>query len=343
MKLLLLSSSSRIYRAILQAYPPIYRDRFAHEMGQVFERLCADAYASSGAAGLLWLWLAAVVDSLRALVQQWWQYLVKHEAKVMDTNLINRADGTVPLPARQAWLAVLPFLAFGLSSLANKLDVFHASPAMPLAQVLVSDPFLWFYWLILLGLGASLLAGFPRWGYAYLGWAVLFAWWWSSMRFYGHYLGWLFWLPLPGIMLVALLLRRSLQPLRSLFSGFRRDLTLTSLAIYILYTFMFMLFDENHNPLLSVLIPAMSVAASLGAWGFFRSAAPLRRILALVGGLSLSAAISIIDILTWQNPAFANSPDQNILVLIIFVGLLALLMGLNGLLASWRAKRREIH
>jgi hypothetical protein len=313
-------------------------------MGQVFDRLCADAYASSGAAGLLWLWLAAFMDSLRALVQQWWQYLVKSEAKVMDINLINREDGTVPLPARQAWLAVLPFLAFGLSSLANKLGVFHAGPAMPLAQVLVSDPFLWFYWLILLGLGASLLAGFPRWGYAYLGWAVLFAWWWGNMRFYGHYLGWLFWLPLVGIMLVALLLRHSLQPLRSLFSGLRRDLTLPSLAIYILYTFMFMLFDENHNPLLAVLIPVLSVAASLGAWGFFRSAAPLRRILALVGGLALSAAISIIDVLTWQNPAFANlpanSPKHDIWVLVIFVGVMALLMGFNGWLASWWAEGR---
>jgi uncharacterized membrane protein YidH (DUF202 family) len=51
-------------------------------------------------------------------------------------------------------------------------------------------------------------------------------------------------------------------------------------------------------------------------------------------------AISIIDILTWQNPAFDNSPNQNILVLIIFVSLLALLMGCNGWLASEHAKRR---
>jgi hypothetical protein len=54
-------------------------------------------------------------------------------------------------------------------------------------------------------------------------------------------------------------------------------------------------------------------------------------------------AISFMDMLTWQNPAFANSSDQNILVLIIFLCLLALLMGLNGLLASELTKRRGIH
>jgi hypothetical protein len=37
--------------------------------------------------------------------------------------MISNSDGTLPLPPRQAALAVLPFLLFGLANIADKLEV----------------------------------------------------------------------------------------------------------------------------------------------------------------------------------------------------------------------------
>ena len=58
---------------------------------------------------------------------------------------------------------------------------------------------------------------------------------------YGYSIGWKIWLPFLGVFLVAILIRRSWQPLRDCFAGMRDDWTLPSLAIYILYGGTYML------------------------------------------------------------------------------------------------------
>ena len=339
----LLASSDWLYRHLLQFYPAAFREHYARDMAQVFRTMCREAYTESGPGGLFWLWLPVLWDSVWAVIYQWELYLFKRRREMMRINPIDRSDGIPPLSLAHAGLAVLPFLLFGLSSLADKLNIFPHDPSYSLQQTLILNPFLWFNWLILVGLGISLFVGFPRWGYSFLGWAILFLWWWQGMRFSGHELGGLIWLPFLGVVAVALLVRRSIQPLRALFRGLWQDWTMLAFALYILYSFVFMLYDSNHNPYLLLLLTATTLAMSLGAWGYFRTNSPLRRVLALIGGLLLATIISIIDNATWDFSAYYNlpkGPENANLIGIVFFLVLALLMTGTGLLAYWRSQRK---
>ncbi len=341
----LLVSSDWFYRRLLGSYPAAFREHFAGDMALVFQAMCREAYAESGAGGLVRLWLPVLWDWAWAALYQWELYLFKPRREMMQTNPIDRSDGILPLSAAQTGLAVLPFLLFGLSSLLNKLDILPIDPSStPFAQILILNPFLLFNWLILVGLGISLYLGFPRWGFSFLGWVILFVWWWQGMRFSGYEMGWLIWLPPLAVVLIALLARRSIQPLRSLLSGLWQDWTLLAFAVYILYSFVFMLYDSNHNPYLMILITASTLAVSLGAWGYFRANSPLRRVLYLIGGLLLATIISIIDNLTWDFSAYYNLPkggENANLIGIVFFAVLALLMAGIGLLAYWRSQRKK--
>lgn len=345
MQSLLLVISDWFYRALLQVYPAGFRNRFAVEMAQVFRSLCYERYRQSGVGGVMRLWLPVLLDWAWATIYQWRIRLFKGRMDDMQVKLINRHDGIKPLSAVQAGLAILPFLAFGISSLVSRMDFFRTYPAsLPLWQVLFIHPYLVFNWLILVGLGVGILAGFPRWAFPFLGWALLFAWWWSDMGFYGHSMGWKIWLPLLGVFLVTLLIRRSFVPLRALFTRMWNDWTLLSLGVYIFYVFMFMTADENHHPYLLMIIFVTTLATSAGAWGYFRSVSPFLRVLALVGGLFLTIVIGVISNATWDSSAYYGLPEnaQNVSVLglILFICLILLILG-SGLLAHWRHTRNS--
>jgi hypothetical protein len=341
----LLVFSDRAYRLLLRAYPPAFQDRFAMEMAQVFRSICYQAYTEAGLGGLMHLWMVAFWDWMRGAVYQWRLRLLNRRRETMQTTPLDRRNGIQPLSPFQAGLATLPFLAFGIASMVNKLEYFHTTPAsFPLWKVLLIDPFLVFYWLILIGLGAGILAGFPRWAFSYLGWALLFAWWWSDMGFYGYSLDWKIWLPLLGVILLALLIRRSIQPLRALFTGLWREWTLLFLGLYILYGFVFMLYDENHHPYLLAFIAATTLVVCLGAWGYFHSRSALSRILALVAGLVLAAGLGGINSATWDYRAYYGLPEGsgkiNPVGFIVFAGIIILMAGL-GLLARRRLPRNS--
>jgi hypothetical protein len=339
----LLGLSDRLYLFFLRVYPRHFRERFAVEMAQVFRSLCREAYAQSGAWGVICLWLPALWDEAQGALYQWWLRLFKRRMGHMQARPIDAQNGILPLSPLQAAIAALPFLAFGVSSLASRLEVLHTYPAsLPLWKVLVIDPFLAFNWIILVGLGICLFVGVPRWGYAYLGWALLFVWWWSSMRFYGYTLGWKIWLPLLAALLIPLAIRRSWQPMQALFVGMWKDWTLLSLGIYILYGFLYMIFDENHSPYLLAFIAVTTLALSAGAWGYFRARVPMRKILALLGGLLAATALSMLSESTWDYRTYYNLPENagnvNLVGLIAAVILVLLMLG-NGLLARWWLKR----
>lgn len=339
----LLAFSDRMYHCLMQTYPAAFRERFAEEMAQVFRSLCHEAYLKEGASGVMRLWLPALWDGAWAAVYQWWMRLFNRRVENMETNPINNRDEIRPLSAAQAGAAALPFLIFGIASLLTRLEFFHIYPAsLPLWQILFIHPYLFFNWIILLGLGVGILAGFPRWAYSFLSWALLFAWWWTDMGFYGHRSDWRIWLPLLGVFLATLSIRRSFTPLRALFAGLWKDWTLLSFSVYILYGFGDMLYDENHHPYLLVFIAATTIAISLGAWGYFRSVSPLRRILALMGGMFFALVLSWINYSTWDYRAYYGLPEsaQKVnLIGLTFSAVLVLLMLGNGLLARWRLSR----
>ena len=213
--------------------------------------------------------------------------------------------------SRQEWRRCL-FYCLGPASWPCRLPYFQSGPAnLPLWQVLFIHPYLVFNWLILTGLAAGILMASPRWTYSYLGWAILFGLWWSNMGFYGYSTGWKIWLPFLGVFLVAILIRRSWQPLRACLAGMMDDWTLPSLALYILYGGVYMLYDSNHHPYVLVFIAATTLGISLGAWGYFRAAAPLTRILALLAGLFVATVLSAINEATWDFGAYYGLPESS--------------------------------
>ena len=339
----LLAISDWLYRRLLRAYPAPFQERFAGEIAQVFHSLSRQVFADSGGVGLLRLWLTVLWDGLWAAITQWRLILFKRRLENMEPDSIDPKDGVHPLSPFHAFLATLPFLLFGASTLVSRIEIFNFYPPnLALWQVLIIQPDLIFNWLVLLGLGAGLLVGFPRWALAYLGWALLFAWWWSNMSVYGYHFTGELWLPLAGVFLIVILIRRSLQPLRDLLSALWADWTLPSLGIYLLYGWMYIIYDENHHPLLLFFIAATTLAVSLGAWGYFRAGSPMRRMLALVGGMLLATAISAINYATWDYRAYYGLPESGQVfdpLGFIFFTVIALLFFGNGVLARWRLAR----
>jgi hypothetical protein len=343
----LLKVSNWIYGGLVRAYPPGFQKRFAPEMIQVNRSLCRQVYLEEGSFGLLRLWLLTLWDWASSALVQWRQTLSRGRIDLMNTALIDKSDGTTPLPLGQVALAALPFLLFGFASLASRLDFLQTKPAsLPLWQVLLIQPYLIFNWLILAGLAVGMMQGFPRWAFSYLGWAILMGWWWSDMRFYGYELGWKIWLPLLAVMAIPLILRRSLLPLGVIWTSLRRDLTLFSLGVYILYSHMGILADENHHPYLAFFIMASALAACLGAWGFFSSTSPLRRVLSLIGGWFLATLLGLVNSATWDYRAYYGLPERegdygiSIIGVLFYAGLIASFLLLSWVTGRLRQKRK---
>ena len=297
----LLAISDWFYRLFLRIYPAGFRERFAAEMAQVFRSLCGEEFRQSGVGGLMRLWLSTLWDGAWAAFYQWEIHLFNNRMEAMQMTLIDRRDGINPLTPVQAGIAALPFLAFGVSSMISRMEYLDAFRAgSPLWQIFLVDPSLVFNWLVLIGLGVGILAGFPRWAFSFLGWALLFGWWWSDMGFYGYHMDWKIWLPFLGVFAVALLIRRSLSPLRALFSGLWREWTLLALGVYILFASVYLVADEVHHPSLVLFIAITTLVLSAGAFGYFHSKSPLRRVLSLVGGMVLAVIIGVYIDPTWD-------------------------------------------
>jgi hypothetical protein len=328
----ILAFFDRAYRDLLRLYPAAFQKRFAAEITQVFRSLCRQAYTESGIRAVLALWLAATWDGLQAAGYQWYLYIRKQRTGNMNANLEIQRDGIEPLSPLQTGVAVLPFLLFGILSMLSKTSLIPTQ---------FFNPFQLFYWIVLTGLGIGLLAGFPRWTYAYLGWSLIFIVWWSGFTIYGYSIGNL---PLLGVFLFTLLIRRSWLPLRSMPVGLWRDWTLLSLAIYVLYGFVFMLYDSNHHPYLLAFMAFTTLAISLGAFGYFHAVSPLRRVLALSAGLLVAAVFSGISEATWDFASYSGLPSStagyNYFALAFSAGLGLVMLG-NGLLARWRLSRRS--
>jgi hypothetical protein len=336
--------SERLYRFLMSAYPSDFQQRFSLEMAQVYQSLCQQVYQQSGMPGLLRLWLATIWDWAGSTMIQWWQTLSKRRLSIMESNPINKTDGTIPSTTWQTLLAIIPFMLFGVASLVGHLESLRTYPTnLPLWQVFLISPYLYFYWIILLGLAVSITAGFPRWAFSYLGWAVLFAFWWSNISFYGYRFQ--AWLPLLVIITVSLLIRRSFRPLRAFFNGLWWDFTLLPFGLFLMFEWVFMFADENHNPYLPLFIIGNTMAACLGAWGFFRSTSPLRRVLALVGGFSLTMIIGAVYNATWDFAAYYGLPEGsqeiNIIGLLVWTTLLGIALGL-GWLTHWRQTKSKV-
>jgi hypothetical protein len=91
-------------------------------------------------------------------------------------------------------------------------------------------------------------------------------------------------------------------------------------------------------------ITATTLAAGLGVWVYFRLGSPLRRVLALVGGIGQMTLFSAANFQTRDYRVYYGLPqsarDGNPLG-VVFIVVLDLLMLTVGLLAYWRQHRRS--
>lgn len=297
-----------LYCAMLRLYPAAFQRRFAGEMMQVFAALSHTEYLRSGSGGALRLGILAFADGLRAVLRQWWTHWISRRIS-MEDDRINLHGGLKPLSPAQTALAVLPFALFGLVVILHEFwhPAITAFPP-PVWEIFLKMPFLWFAVFSLAGLLVGLVMGFPRWAQPYLGWTVYFCWWWSSMTTYTYRWDDRVWLAPLGVLLLALLIRRSLHPLTAILRALWQDWTLPSFALFIFYCGASILFDENHHPALPLFIAAATLAAAAGAWAYYRMARAIPRVLALGSTLVIVALLLIWSYGTWDFRAYYNLP-----------------------------------
>lgn len=298
--------ATQVYAVLVRLYPQSFRVEFEEEMRAVFTQALVEA-AGWGWTALVTVWLRELRGLPTALFGEYWstirdQSRRKSMERIRNSNGHESAHSDVITTSSfgQALLGALPFLAFGLACILSKKGnplPYHRGYNFPV-----------FYLLTLLGLGVGWARGFPRWSYAYLGWALVFAWLWTGIVINGLDWGVWIWIPFFLTIITALLLTRSLRPLRQLATGIWRDWTSLSLGVYIFFSSALLLYDENHHPHLLVFMIASTIAIAGGAWGYMRGRRPSHRIFALEISVILAIAVSRISEATWDWRAYYGLP-----------------------------------
>jgi hypothetical protein len=88
--------SDRAYRLLLAAYPPKFRQQFGQEMAQVFRTCCRASYDSSGARGVLRLWLPTLWDWAWSAAGEWFFSLFKRPM-MKDTRIWHASNSLISL------------------------------------------------------------------------------------------------------------------------------------------------------------------------------------------------------------------------------------------------------
>jgi hypothetical protein len=302
------ASLAYIYSKVLRLYPRGFRGEFSDEMQVVFRDSLNQAH-HDGTIPFIYICLKEFGGLPFHVLREFWHEFKKKEI-TMDTNEKMESKSIInESPSHwDALIGTLPFVLFGITSMIGKLR-------LPFWGIYAN---LMFYIIVLLGLLIGLIKGTPRWTYSYLGWSLVFAWWWSNMgtvglKIFGFQIDrwtWQIWPPLFVTIGIALLLTRSLHPLRGLIRGIWQDWTLLSLAMYTFVGWMALIYDENHHPYLFAFMTASTLASSAGAWFFLYQLKTRNRIAALISGFMAVAIIGAICESTWDWRAYYGLPSQ---------------------------------
>ena len=270
-----------LYAALLRLYPRQFQAEFNEEMIAVFKRVAATAPGRGSKLALLLREIRDLPGTLfEAYAVDWLQ------GEMMNT--IN--DDIQPSTRWQAFLGMLPFLVFGIISMFGKADPIHSFRGTYSEMA--------FYTLALTGLLIGWIRGFPVWSYSYLGWSLVFAWWWTDMRTHGFDWGYRIWIPFGITTLIALLWTRSLKPIKKLFYDIWNDWARLLLVMFTLGAWVALInYDENHHPWLMLLMLGSTLITSAGAWFFLRSGSLKGRALSVTG--SFIAAV-VLSSLAWS-------------------------------------------
>lgn len=338
------------YSKSLNLYPRKFRDEFAEEMQIVF-RDSVNEVDTDGIVQLSLLCLRELGGLPYNILREFLHEFERKDAIMAAKENVEPKEVTSgKISHWDALIGTLPFMLFGIASMIGKLRL----PFWGIYADLV------FYVIVLLGLLMGLIKGVPRWTYSYLGWSLVFAWWWSNMGTYGltifgfriDYWTWRIWIPLLAAFGIALLWTRSLHPLRQLVRGIWQDWTLLSFAMYAFVGWMALIYDENHHPYLFAFMIGSTLAVSGGAWFFLRERKTRKRIIALLSGFMAVAIIGAISEATWDWRAYYGVPEPppvawyvsalRIILMLLFWGLILFWPALVGLARRAANNRRMV-
>jgi hypothetical protein len=275
-------------------------------MDHVF-RQAIEGAARSGWGAVAQLCLRELADAPAALVREWRSGLRNtghdQEGSIVDGETITRGLLPVtaarePEPRGQAVGGTLGLLVPGMTLALTEL---------PALQPWSRELYLGAYLFVLFGVLAGWVRSFPRWSYAYVGYALVFSLYLSSvstpgLQILGHTFqrepwAWRAWLGLGIAAALALAVTRSSRPVARLMTGVWRDWTRLSFAIYgTLPLALWILFDEVHSPYPALFLAVSALCLAAGAWYFVSAGSPWRRALSLIAGLTSSWTICTLAV-----------------------------------------------
>ena len=298
------------YSRLLALYPRRFKNEFADEMLVVFKDSFEDTL-NKGTLQTLSFCLKEFGGLPFHILREFWHDFERKET-VMVTNekmeLVSIRSGKASL--WEAFLSALPFAVFGVVCMISKIRV-------PWVGIYV---FLTFYLFVLLGLLIGLVKAFPHWAYSYLGWSLVYVWWWTNaytrgFKLFGYTFGdeawgWRVWVPLFATVGIAILLTRSIRPLREMVLGIWQDWTLLSLAMYSFVGFTMLLYDEVRAPYTFAFMTASTLVICASVWIFMRSPNRAHRFITLLAGFFAGLLIDRICNATWDFNAYYGLPSQ---------------------------------
>lgn len=247
------------------------------------------------------------------------------------------------------------FFVFGSAMAALVKDW---SPLEPVSLIISSALALIYAGAVMTVLGMSWVKGFPRWCYPY--WALGLAF--SSLlvgaatpglRIFGHTFGsnelwgWRAWIPVLVVAVVALLLSRSVRPLRQLVTGVWHDWTRLSFGFYGLLPLALMIvFDEVHGE--EPYVAVLGVILAIGALAYMRSARTWQRALTLLLGMTLAWTAATVYLAIYWHGRQVGSMRQPLngyemaRPMLIALGVLVALMFAPALLGLLRRSIQSI-
>jgi hypothetical protein len=304
-----ISSLTNLYSKLLLLYPGRFHSEFAEEMQVVFGDSLNEAL-QEGISSLLYVCLKELSGLPFNVLWEFWHEIQRKEVNMgTNENLESQSKPDERTGHWDALAGALPFALFGIASMLSRTRYpFNAYS------------YLAFYAVVLPGLLIGMIKGFPRWAYSYLGWSLVFAWWWTDMytnglQIFGYIMGnegwgWRIWYPLLIMIAIAILWTRSFRPIRQMVAGIWQDWTLLSLAIYAFVAFASLIYDENHHPYLFAFIAATTIVVCLAVWGLLKSDSSWKRVVSLLAGFVTALVLSNISYATQNYAGYYNLPPS---------------------------------
>lgn len=304
------ASLTFFYSKLLHIYPGRFHDEFAEEMQVVFRDSLLETI-HEGTLSFACVCLKELSGLPFNILREFWHEFERKEMNMAtNENLESQPKPDERTGHWDALVGALPFALFGIASMLSRTQYPFNTAYSYLA----------FYAAVLLGLLIGMIKGFPRWAYSYLGWCMVFAWWWTDMhtnglRIFGYTMGnegwgWRIWYPLLIAIAIVFLWTRSFRPIRQMVFGIWQDWTLLSLAIYAFAAFASLIYDENHHPYLFAFIAATTIAGFLAVWGFLKSDSNWKRVVSLLAGFVTAFVLSNIAYTTQNYAGYYNLPPS---------------------------------